>query len=577
MTLQCARKVSLREDNRIVFHFDYDSVLISAIKQIEGVRWNPQDKIWSCDVSLVSASKIVKFLKNHKFSTPADVKTLLKGFLDRLEVNLIDSVRLDGSLEVLGLCGELRPFQKVGVEYMSRNRSTLLSDEMGTGKTIETIAAIEFNYAYPAIITCPTTLLLNWKQEIEKWVPNRKVFIFNGKDIPKDFDILILNYEKLKKLPKNVVKTTVVFDECHRLKNYKSQRTKYAIELAKNAEYRYLLSGTPMLNRPYELISQLIILDRLKDFGGFWQFANKYCDAKKTKFGTDFSGAKDLAELRVNLRRICLIRREKKDVLLELPEKQRTFIPVSITNSAEYRRAEKDFKNYYKENIQNLKEIDFKAGYFILMKLFYLRKLAAVGKLAAVYDWLTDFVETGKKLVVFVHHKDILHRVKKFLAEAGINVVSLCGDDSEKDRQSNIEKFQNGNAQIVVSTLKTGGEGITLTAASDVCFLEVGWVPSEMNQGEDRLHRIGQKDAVNCWYFKAVGTIEDYVYELLESKKKVVDIDDLRLAVIRGLIGPDEKLPKLNSSKRTAKNDIKRMESITDSWVNDTPMETEND
>ena len=544
-------RAELRDDNRIEFKFDFDLKLVSAIKLIEGARWNAMSKFWSIPLTVQNYTTVAYFISNYGFLASDDVVGAIARYKDRSENNLAGSMKQESTLVVKGVTGELRPFQKAGVEYLTKNKYVLLADEQGTGKTPQTICALEHNLAYPAIVVCPASLQLNWRQEIRKWIPHRKVVIFDGKEFPNSYDILILNYEKMKKIPENTAKLAIVFDECHRLKNHKAKCTILATELSKNTKFRFLLSGTPMLNRPQELISQLTILNKLDDFGGFWKFANKFCDAKKTKYGYDLSGASNLEELKIALRKVCLIRREKADVLPELPAKQRSHIPVEISNRREYTKAEADFIHFYKERAKN--DEKFRKELFAqklskeetaeairkrseseaakaeraeqLVKINTLRKLAAEGKIEQAYEWLTDFIETGKQLVVFVQHKDILYRVKELLTKDGVKVVTICGDDKNEMRQQSINDFQAGKAQVIICTLKTGGEGITLTAASDVCFIEVGWKPAEMDQAEDRLHRIGQRESVNCWYLKSDNTIDDMIYDLIEHKRQVTNID----------------------------------------------------
>jgi len=538
-------------NNRVQFNFEYDQELISLIKtSLEGARWNPESKVWTAPIAPYSIEGIKKVIRIGKFKTTSEVDNSINQYDEKIKTNYTDSLKQESDLEVNGLNGTLRPFQKAGVEYMTKNTSTLCADEQGLGKTIETLAAIEHNNAYPAIIVCPNSLKPNWKQEINKWLPHRKVAIFESTPIT-DTDFIILNYEKLKKF-KIETKTTVVFDESHRVKNYKAQCTQHAKNLANGAKFKYLLSGTPMLNRPKELISQLEILGKLDEMGGFWKFANTYCNAKQTKYGLDINGASNLIELKNNLRKICLIRREKADVLPELPDKQRSILPFVITNRTDYKKAENDFLKFVEQNVRN--DEAFKKELFQknlsqeeiqqaisdraqsaarkaeraeqLTKITALRKLAALGKLEAATEWLLDFAETGKKLVLFVHHIEILHTLKANLVKNEIKVVTLCGEDKPDDRQKAITEFQtNPNCQFIICSLKAGGEGITLTAAADVAFFEVGWKPAELDQAEDRCHRIGQKNAVNCYYFKSENTIEDYIYALIEKKRDITNID----------------------------------------------------
>jgi SWI/SNF-related matrix-associated actin-dependent regulator 1 of chromatin subfamily A len=225
---------------------------------------------------------------------------------------------------------------------------------------------------------------------------------------------------------------------------------------------------------------------------------------------------------------------------------------VNISNPKEYKQAVKDFINFVKQKVQNdenfkkeliaqgLKPEEIRekiseransaaqkaARAEALTQMTMLRQVAAKGKIEEVSEWLTDFTETGKKLVLFVNHQEILKTVKKILQDQGINVVTFSGEDSEKERDRSVTSFQeDANCQVIICSIKAGGEGITLTAASDVAFLEVDWKPSQLSQCEDRCHRMGQKNAVNVYYFHAHGTIDDYIFDLIEAKRKVVSLD----------------------------------------------------
>jgi SWI/SNF-related matrix-associated actin-dependent regulator 1 of chromatin subfamily A len=359
----------------------------------------------------------------------------------------------------------------------------------------------------------------------------------------EDFDIIVTNYERLKDISTWIMEKNpkaIVFDESHYLKNYKAIRTKAATALAKNIEYRFLLSGTPMLNRPKELISQLTILDTLKDFGGFNGFINRYCDPKRTRYGLDIDGANNLEELKINLRKVCMVRREKTEVLSELPEKQRTYIPINIDNRAEYNKAVSDLIGYLKEKYPKKKDITKVLQAETLVKINTLRQIVANGKIAEFSEWLDNFLQSQKKLVVFVQHKAILERLEGVLRRLDVKGVSLCGDDSIEARQMAINAFQNDPAiRVIICTLKAGGVGVTLTAASDVAFLETGWTPAELDQAEDRCHRIGQKNAVNCWYFRAHRSVDDMLFDLIEKKRGIVELDDKEVIseFVKSLLG----------------------------------------
>lgn len=546
---------------QVQFRFPYNEEVKNTVKEA-GCSWKQDGKYWSMDIKPENATKIQSLLKKlgGYFVVDPNIEASVEGAKRRAETNLEASSAQEADLDVKNLRGELRPFQKAGVKYFVENKSVLMADEMGLGKSFQALAALEHVGAFPALVICPASLIYNWKKEVEKWL-NRSVVIFKKGMTSFDAEIVIVNYDMLKHVPKDMRKKAIIVDECHRIKNKKAQRTKIVSEFAKDTEYRFLLSGTPMMNRPSELISQLEVLGKMGQFGGFWKFTERYCNPKIKRIGhqktvRDISGASNLDELKLSLRRCCMIRRDKKDVLKELPDKQATYIPVAIDNRTVYQKAAKDLIAFVKEkakqdaellaSIEQLgaekaREMIEASGEAAAMKakraevlvgINSLRQLAAKGKITAVSDWLDDFLGTEgdagteKKLVMFTYHKDVLYAVKAKLDAANIKTVVFCGDNTKEERDAAVEAFQNDpDTRVFLGTLAAGGEGITLTAASDVAFIEVGWKPSEIDQAESRCHRMGQKQSVTSYFFQATDTIEDWIFELIESKKDVVNLD----------------------------------------------------
>ncbi len=301
-------------------------------------------------------------------------------------------------------------------------------------------------------------------------------------------------------------------------KERKSRRTQAAKDIAKQASVRLLLSGTPILSRPAELVSQLDAAGLLQHFGGAWAFLQRYTNAQQTPWGWDFSGASHLDELNDKLRAVGFIRRTKAQVLPELPLKQHTALPVSITNRAEYDNAESDIITY-------LSTVDWAKASAAeraehLVKIEVLKQLTAHGKMASVTEWVADFLESGEKLVVFAHHI----AVQEALLAAFPDAAHIMGEDKDTERQAAVDKFQTDpDCRLIICSLKAGGVGITLTAASNVLMVEYGWTPSDMSQAEDRCHRIGQMDSVNVWQMVGQETIDEQILSLLAAKCAVVD------------------------------------------------------
>jgi SNF2 family DNA or RNA helicase len=544
------QRVLRKLNGKVEIRFDYSETIIQAIKSsVPGRKWNPKAKMWTAPFSMDTIIPLMEIASTYDFHLDPEfaeaVEVLLSEATDREQA----SRATDSDFEAKGLNGELYPFQKAGVEYAVNAKRCFIGDAMGLGKTIQALAAIEHLEAYPALIVCPASVKLNWKREAEKWLQNIDVSVLNGR-VPNTEDLLlrdivIINYDILDSWKHELEETgfrSIVFDESQKIKNYKAKRTKAAKLLAKGIEYRFCLSGTVILNRPQELISQLQVLGYLSYFGGFWNFAKRYCAAYQAAFGWDMSGASNLEELNIKLRQKCYVRREKEEVLKELPPKQRTDIPIELSNRLDYDKAEFNLiewladKSIDDEWLLEIEYLDPEEQEELmeerreesrqrtqraeaLVRIEALKQLAAEGKIESVLTWIEDFLESGEKLVVFATHRDIVKRIAQVF-----EAPTIMGGDSVTARQKVIDAFQeNDDCRLIVCNTQAAGIGITLTAASNVAFVELGWTPAEHDQAEDRCHRIGQEDSVNAYYFLGQNTIDEEISSLLNEKRIVVD------------------------------------------------------
>ncbi|HWC85841.1 MAG TPA: SNF2-related protein [Solirubrobacteraceae bacterium] len=439
---------------------------------------------------------------------------------------------------VLG--GELAPFQWAGVRYVLGARRAFLADEQGLGKTVEALAALEADGAYPAIVVCPASMKLGWLREAERWLPHRSAVIVEGRPaVPPSGEITILNYEILaahrEALARRVPKALVI-DESHYVKNPRAKRTQAVRKLSAAVVptgLRLALTGTPVLSHADELISQLRVIGRLEDFGSGARFSNQ------------FRGRLSEERLHWHLRRRCFVRRLKSEVLPQLPAKRQVVVPVALTNATEYRLAERDVIEWLRTQPLDLSELNARIAATLraerLAQLGTLQRLAARGKLAAALAWIEDFLASGEPLVVFARHVEVQEAVLARFPGA----LHLLGRDSLRKREAAIAAFQApGGPALIVGATRVAAQGITLTRASNVAFLELEWTPAMHDQAEDRCHRIGQHDAVTAWYLLAAGTIDETMARLIESKRhhvaavtdgRALDSDGLVQAVVREL------------------------------------------
>lgn len=443
----------------------------------------------------------------------------------------------EGRVAVEGLTAPLRPFQGAAVDYALRARRTFLSDEPGLGKTIQALATLEAAGAYPALIVAPASLRLNWLREAERWLPHRTRAGLSGGDAVGACDIAVASYEIAHALVDGAVADpprALVLDESHFCKNPAARRTRAVTAIADALDEDaivLLLSGTPVLNRPEELAPQLKILGRLDAIGGARRFARVYARGQ------------ELTTLNRRLRRTCFVRRRKADVLRHLPAKQRVVVPVAIANGGEYRAAQADVARWVREQaeadeafareIAGLDEEERAAAVRergrdaeqrarraqALVRITQLALIAARGKLDGAREWIASFLETGEKLVVFTRHREI----GDALLEAFPGAACATGRLDADARAAEVQRFQTEEAcRLIVCSLDAAGVGLTMTAASNVAFVELGWTPAAHDQAEDRVHRIGQEEAVTAWYLLAADTIDERIAAAIERKRELV-------------------------------------------------------
>jgi superfamily II DNA or RNA helicase len=520
MITQTTYTLTVNKNGQAVLKFPFYPDSLVDVKKLPGRVWNPKPKHWTAILCL----QTLDFADKWGLTVDDDIRTQVVEDAKKSALLLERSSSTDADIEIPSLNGKLMPYQRAGVQYVSTvGGRCLIADQMGLGKTVEAIAALEHLDAFPAIIVCPASLKENWKREINKWLPHRTVNVVDGKGAIMSVDVNVVNYDIVSRFVeplRHLKPMGLVLDESHYVKTGKTKRTVAVKDIAKAVPRSgtvLLLSGTPITNRPEELVSQLEILGTISKFGGKWTFLKRYAGAHHNGFGWDTKGASNLQELNVKLRQVCYLRRTKDEVLTELPPKTRSVIHVEPSGKGytDYKKAEKDLIAFLKEN--GYRGSDSAEH---LRRTGVLKRLAADAKMDAVTEWIDSFLEScDRKLIVFAHHVAIVDALA-----AKYGGLRVSGRDSLADRQIAVDKFQNDpEYRVIVLNLQAGGVGLTLTAASDVCFVEQGWTPGEHDQAEDRAHRLGQKGNVQAWYLLGANTIDEDIYDLVDAKRSVVD------------------------------------------------------
>lgn len=420
--------------------------------------------------------------------------------------------------------------QRAGVQYVIEvaNGKAIIGDEPGVGKTAQALAVINELNAYPAFLVVPGSLKLNWRREINRALPGKVVEILHGRK-PKDrivwADITVLNYDILHAwLPYLPTRpAAVVGDEFHMIKNPGTQRSKATVTFMNRAQQVQLgLTGTTFLNDVTEAAPQLEAIGRHEQFGGR-KFAATY-KAHPLKLNQD-------------LRATCYVRRLKKDVWKEAPD--RRWIPVYVEGDPdimhEYREAERDIIAFIQERAraaamasgatageawEKAMEAAIRTSAAQhLVAITHLKQIAARAKLQASIDFAKTFLQTGEKLGVYAWHTQIVDT----LAEQ-LHGVKVQGGMTDKAKDTAVRAFQTAkDVRVFVGQIMTAGLGLTLTAASKAMILEQGWSPGVMDQVLDRHHRRGQEHDVVGWLMLIEHTIDEDIYDLIKAKRKVVD------------------------------------------------------
>lgn len=444
----------------------------------------------------------------------------------------LDSVDLDelnDKLEVPTL-KELFPFQKKCVDFVEKiGGRALIGDEMGLGKTIEAIGYATFKNYGRVLVICPASVKENWKREIRTFSGVRANILTDTEERGGWEIIGYPNLDKFWDYIKREPYQLVIVDEAHYIKNRKAIRTKKTLVLLKKIRDILFLTGTPILNKPAEIYNIFNFI-RPMPFWGNNGFAIRYCGLQQDPYGRwDYTGASNLDELKRKMN--FMIKRNKKEVIQELPDKTINVIETEMLNWKEYNYILDDFREWLKSRKLSERAVYAEA----LTKANYLKQVVVENK--NISGFIDDFLENDKKIIVFSQYRSIIDGLyEKYKNQA----VKLTGQTPTQDRQKAIDEFQQKDSvRIFFSTIKAGGVGITLTAADTVVFTDLDWTPATHHQAEDRAYRIGQKNNVNVFYLITPDTIEERIWKMLKRKettiKKIIAGEQARKVHIKTL------------------------------------------
>ena len=524
-----AEKMAVQYKDTLTLSFPWDEALVGKVRELPSRRFNPQERTWTLPVNNMTLRKAREWGFNLVCIDKPDDKAW-----ESTDPYLVEQ----GVKAVIKT--PLRPYQLEGVRLLNKfDGKAILADEPRLGKTLQAIAWVMTHQPLKTLVVCPATVKYVWQRQFKQHAG--KVVLVGEGSTPNIPDLapgqtLIVNYEMLVLRKKGSRRNEflsawgawilkqgidcIITDESTAIKCPTAKRSKAVRAICRKAKHMMFLSGTPIMSRPIEIFTPANLIDPIS-FANRWAFCMRYCAGKHNGFGWDFTGASHMDELHEVLQKF-MIRRRKCDVLEELPEKEYAQIPVQLENKPEYDRAKRAFVQWVRQE-KGLDAAEKAASGETIAKITALKHLAATGKLNSSIAWIEDFLESGKKLVVFAHHHDIIDQVAKALNKKGIGVVTLTGNTPTKQREWVIDKFQNDpKVPVIIGNIQAAGVGVDLSAADTALFLEFGWTPSEMDQAADRIFCFGETNKLMIYYMIALNTLEQDICDLLDEKRTVV-------------------------------------------------------
>ena len=430
----------------------------------------------------------------------------------------------------VALAEGLFPHQIDGVAFLLGRRRAILADDMGLGKTRQSIVSLR--HLTPGgcrLVVCPASVKRNWARELAIADAASDVQVIDGTaPVSTAAEWVIVNYDVLGRHLDQLARVpwaALVFDEAHYLKNHTSARSKLARQLTSVAAAAtrtlvvQLLTGTPLTSRPRDLFV-LLQLAAHPLGRSFLAFAKRYCAAEKGEYGWKTGGASNIDELTVQLHGVML--RRSKDDVLALPPKLRTWLPVEVPAGTGARAIKKVFELLRGKDSRPVssRENALRRRGKLLAFLVEARQALAIAKATATLDFVRGAIDQGEKVIVFSCFDA---PIRKFARDLGPAAVVVTGKTPAPMRQPLVDRFQSDDeVRVFVANIIAGGTGLNLTAATQVVFNDLDWVPTNHWQAEDRAYRIGQTRTVNVTYFVARDTIDDFVQAVLETKAALV-------------------------------------------------------
>ena len=547
----------------VIFNFEYDSSLVSAIKNCDyNARWNVELGHWIVPVNDWSAVNIKRIIRDYNFKEK--LKEEVKDVVVDYSIKDIDLAYIKGLCDSKGFAYTPRDYQLEALGYALNKGNILNGDDVGLGKTFESIIYAEVTNSFPVLVIVPASVKYNWA---EKWAEivgeHRTIGVIDTETKKRKnnwkADVVIINYDIIGKkqgrgatvkhpeLVSNKWKM-VIFDEAHFLKNKTSQRSKAAKMIVKDDDLKIqLLTGTAIMSKPVEIWNLLLLIKSEQYVAEDWyQFVRRYCGGYKGKFGWVTDGATNILELNQKLRDNCYIRREKRDVLKELPEVITEVIKIPITNKRDIKKATDDLIQFLKDTKgEEAAEAAEEAEH--LVALGVLRKLSIEGKIKAIETYIKEWSQSDDKLLIFGLHREPLD----YLSEKFKSPL-IAGGVSSKQKQKMVNDWKTSDKQFMFANIESAGTGVD--GLQDVCsnmiIIELPWRPSDLWQVIGRLDRSGQKISPNIKYLLSEDTIDMQMWDMLQDKEEVITAVNKGIDIKKSESGMRAVMRKLRKKKK---------------------------
>jgi len=477
-------------------YFPYHPDAVSLVKSLYYSSFNREGKFWRVSIEPEHINRVIQVGRQLGLKIADELLELASDVKQEAEE------KVETNFDTVGLF----PFQVTGASFLANRSRCLLGDEMGTGKTVQTLAALPKEFG--TLVVCPASLKFNWRDEAAKWRPDLSPVVLNGRKsfrLPEAGEIVIVNYDILPQDLNEIQKKdfVLVCDEVHLCKNYKAKRSRAVKILSNIAKKTIGLTGTPLMNRPFDLYGVLSSLHLENEVFGSWAGFLRAFNGYKNEWGGYTFGA--VSPLVPELLRRVMLRRRREEVLPDLPKKSYSTITVDSVSRSLQRQLDEIYNEV--ELLLEMKELP-------PFEMFAeIRAALAESRVEAMLEMVENHEEEEIPLVVFSAHRLPIDTLAKREGWA-----TITGSTKPEDRQDIVRKFQSGELKGIGLTISAGGVGLTLTRAWKALFVDLDWTPALNAQAEDRICRIGQTKPCEIVRMVSDHVLDRHIHALIAEK-----------------------------------------------------------